>query len=126
MNALLLDTHVLLWWFDSPRHLSEEAEQAILDPDRRVYLSTASIWEMSIKRSVGRLHTPSDLLARLREDQIDVMPIRPDHALAVATLPLHHRDPFDRMLVVQARLEGLTLVTRDPSIPRYDVPVLKA
>ena len=123
---LLLDTHVLLWSLAAPERLSDGARQTIVEPKNTVYVSTASVWEMAIKSTLGKLTVPDDLDEQLRLNRFDVLPIALRHAQAVAGLPLRHRDPFDRMLVVQARTEGLRLVTRDPLVQQYDVDCLPA
>ncbi len=98
----------------------------IADGATVVFASAAAAWEMAIKKTLGRLEFPGNLDDVLRDGRIDVLPITLAHALAVADLPLHHRDPFDRVLVAQARLEGLVLVTRDAKIAAYDLDVLPA
>jgi len=123
----LLDTHVLLWWLvDDPR-LTDRARRLISDPASDLYLSAASSWEISIKVALGRLRLsdpPRSLIPGvLREQSIQPLNITHAHALAVADLPPHHRDPFDRMLVAQAQLEKLVIVTRDPMFGRYDCQV---
>ena len=126
MTGLLLDTHVLLWWLDDPTRLTEDARARIARRDTAVFVSSAAAWEMAIKKALGRLDYPPDLEAALTHDHIDILPIAVRHALAVADLPPHHSDPFDRMHVAQAQLEGLTLVTRDEQLTAYDVRVLRA
>ena len=125
MTALLLDTHVALWWLaDQP--LSPAAAHALADPSRRALVSIASLWELAIKHSVGRFRLRDDLADVLIGQGFELMIVAPAHALALRALPLHHRDPFDRMLVAQAQVEGLTLVTRDQRLESYDVEVLRA
>jgi PIN domain nuclease of toxin-antitoxin system len=121
VNGYLLDTHVLLWWLDDPSLLSSGAQSAIRDPAHRAMVSTAAVWEMGIKKALGRLDIPSNLAAALDRDAIDVLEIGIDHALSVSELPMLHQDPFDRMQIAQANLEGLTLITRDRRIQQYDV-----
>lgn len=123
---LLLDTHSLLWWLAQPELLSTEAREAISDPSNEVCVSAASAWEIAIKKVLGKLDAPDDLEFQIPENRFTPLPIDVKHGLAIGALPPTHRDPFDRMLVVQARLEGLLLVTRDEIIPSYDVPVLLA
>ena len=123
---LLLDTHVLLWWLDDPALLSVKARAAIADGSNTVYVSAAAAWEIAIKRALGRLDAPDDLEEMMAEERFLPLPIRVRHALAVASLPPIHLDPFDRIQVAQAQLENLMLATRDPFIGRYDVPVLEA
>lgn len=122
---LLLDTHVLLWALAGER-VSREAKAAIQDPSNAVLVSAASLWELTIKTSLGRLAMPDDLAAVLADQDIEVLAITGAHALAVGELPALHRDPFDRLLVAQARAEHLVLVTRDEQVAQYDVEVLAA
>lgn len=126
MARYLLDTHVLLWWLSDPAKLSDPAREALTNGLNAVYLSSAAVWEMAIKKALGRLDIPGNLEEVLGKARIQVLPITLPHALAVADLPVHHQDPFDRMQVAQARLEGLVLITRDPQIAAYDVQVLTA
>lgn len=124
---LLLDTHVLLWWLTGAR-LAADCRAAIQAPDAEVYVSAASVWEIAIKCSVGKLALDRDIdLASLAGSSgFRDLAISPHHAAAVRDLPLHHADPFDRMLVAQTRLERLTLATADPALARYRVPILPA
>ncbi|WP_030491532.1 type II toxin-antitoxin system VapC family toxin [Micromonospora chokoriensis] len=122
---LLLDTHVVLWWLtDDPVLATDIKDRIDTEPD--VYLSPVTLWEVAIKQSLGKLAGPADLAERLRDAELRELPIHHDHAIAAGRLPLIHRDPFDRMLVAQALHEGLTLVTRDDRIQKYDVPILVA
>src|SRR5512135_870359 len=123
---LLLDTHVLLGWLDDPQLLSNAARSAIADGKNIVYISAAVAGEIAIKRSSGKLDAPDDLEAAMVANRFLPLPVTIPHALAVYELPNHHRDPFDRLLIAQARHEGLQLVSRDPYIPLYDVPLLVA
>lgn len=123
---LLLDTQVLLWAVDTPERLDDRARDAIRDPRNRVVVSSASAWEISIKTALGKLRFDGDLNAVLRAVGFDPLAIDVEHALAAGALPPVHRDPFDRMLVAQARAEGLTVVTRDDVFDGYDVPTLRA
>ena len=125
MTALLLDTHVALWWLaDQP--LAPAAAQAIADPARRALVSIVSLWELAIKHALGRFQLRDDLADVLVKQGFELMAVAPAHAFAIRDLPLHHRDPFDRMLVAQAQVEGMTLVTRDQRLESYDVEVLRA
>ncbi len=122
---LLLDTHALLWWlYDGP--LSAAARVAIADQERTAFVSPASVWEAEIKAAAGRLELRTDLIEEVRINAFEVLPINLAAAQSAAWLPLHHRDPFDRMLIAQAQLEGLTIVTRDPVFGRYPVATLTA
>jgi PIN domain nuclease of toxin-antitoxin system len=119
---LLLDTHVVLWWLSDDETLSSEVKETI-DTEAEVFLSVASVWEIAIKQALGKLTGPPDLLDVLDRSGLVELPIRSRHATEAGGLPLLHRDPFDRMLVAQARCEGLTLLSRDPQVRRYDVPL---
>ena len=121
---LLLDTHVLLWWADEQK-ISPEAFAAIADPDNIVYVSAASIWEICIKRATGKLRV-DDAIFDLRTDGFEALSISHDDARLAGSLPDHHRDPFDRMLVAQAMGHDLVLVTRDPEIQLYGANILTA
>ncbi len=118
---LFLDTHVLLLWLEDPNLLREEVIDAIADPDNDVLVSSAVVWEISIKRGIGKLDSPDDLELVLPACGSKELPITHEHGLATEQLPFHHRDPFDRILIAQALCEGGVTVTRDPSsrgIPR--------
>ena len=123
---LLLDTHTLLWWLDDHATLSSEARQAIGMPLNEVYVSAVTAWEIVIKKRLGKLKMPSGLDRELASQRFAALPITFEHALAVDKLPDHHEDPFDRMLVAQAIVEGMTLVTRDRNIRKYRVAVIEA
>lgn len=122
----LLDTHTLLWWLGEPDVLSSEARDAIKDASNEIYVSAVSAWEIAIKKHLGKLEAPDDLEVQVGENRFTPLPVHFRHALAIERLPQIHRDPFDRMLVIQARLEVLTIISRDDIIPRYEVPVLRA
>ena len=123
---LLLDTHAFLWWVSDFRHIAESARRAIAAPDSEVFVSAVSGWEIAIKKAKGRLAAPDNLAVVVEEKRFAHLPLTFDQAECAAALPPHHRDPFDRMLIAQARAEGLILVTRDSRIPLYDVPTLRA
>ena len=118
---LLLDTHILLWWLADDPGLSEKQRSAIADPANVVYVSAASAWEIAIKKALGKLIAPDDLGAALIASELEQLPITVAHAEAVGGLPPHHRDPFDRMLIAQAEVENLTVVTGDPVFAKYEV-----
>lgn len=122
---LLLDTHALLWWL-ADRELSKAVREAIADPANDVAVSAASAWEISIKRAIGKLSAPDDLAEQIEAGGFERLPIRIDHAVLAGALPRHHDDPFDRMLLAQAKIESLTIVTRDKRFADYDVPLLAA
>jgi PIN domain nuclease of toxin-antitoxin system len=121
--SLLLDTHVALWGIAGATTLGNDfLDRLRHDPD--IFLSPVTLWEITIKQTAGKLAGPSDLAERVRDMGFRELPITPAHAIAAGRLPMHHRDPFDRMLVAQATVEGLTLATRDSDIRRYDVDTL--
>jgi PIN domain nuclease of toxin-antitoxin system len=121
---LLLDTHVLIWW-DEGRRLAAEARHAIADADS-VYVSAASAWEVAIKTGLGRLRPIRTVEQAVDESGFLELPVTFRHAERVGKLPPHHRDPFDRLLIAQADVEDLTLVTRDAVFARYGVAVIGA
>jgi PIN domain nuclease of toxin-antitoxin system len=123
--SLLLDTHIVLWWLtDDPALADDIKDRLDHEPDARI--SAASIWEIAIKQATGKITGPPDLPEQVRDSGFRELPIRSSHAIAAGRLPLIHRDPFDRMLIAQARCENLTLVTADAHCQKYDVPILPA
>jgi PIN domain nuclease of toxin-antitoxin system len=124
---LLLDTHTFLWAVDDNPNLSQEAHAAITDGNNLVFVSAATAWEISIKKAIGKLTMPNgSYLEELKVHRFTPLDITTEHALAVENLPHHHKDPFDRLLVAQARIEKLILVTRDPRIKQYAVRIIEA
>jgi PIN domain nuclease of toxin-antitoxin system len=126
---LLLDTHVLIWWFENSARLGSIARRAISSPDAVPMISVVSAWEMVIKRASGRVKMnvdPEDAIPRLFQHGFQPLSITFRHAFAVRYLPHHHADPFDRMLIAQAQCEDLTIVTADSKIAAYNVPTLDA
>jgi PIN domain nuclease of toxin-antitoxin system len=125
---LLLDTHAFIWLDIARNQLSVSAQEAIRDPENSLYLSLASVWEMQIKMQSGKLHLNSSLQGTIwsqqKANRIELLPIELAHILALAYLPHHQNDPFDRLLIAQAQVEGLTLVTNDSKIGLYAVPQL--
>jgi PIN domain nuclease of toxin-antitoxin system len=125
---LLLDTHAFLWWVTDDDRLSERAGELIADGANDVYFSAASAWEIAIKAGLGRIRLSEDAWSltpqQLERNAFQALPIHVTHAVAVIALPDLHRDPFDRMLVAQAMSEGLTIVSSDPELARYPVPVV--
>ena len=126
-GRLLLDSHVWVWWTTRDPRIGPATRAAIANA-QEVCISVASAWELAIKRQLGQLKIPHnmDLTAEFALDGFAPVTITLEHAIVAASLPPIHKDPFDRMLVAQARVEGLTLVTADPMLSRYDVPVLAA
>jgi PIN domain nuclease of toxin-antitoxin system len=123
---LLLDTHALLWALLAPRRLSPTAADAIEDAANDVFVSVVSTWEIEVKRAKGKLPIPTPLRDALAEQRFKTLPVTLRDVLAVESLPRHHRDPFDRMLIAQAQLEDMTLVTSDREVRHYPVATLPA
>ena len=123
---LLLDTHTVIWALADHPTLSAEARKVITCGKNLVFVSAASAWEIAIKKRLGKLKAPDNYLAELLAHRFTPLYITSAHALAVEHLPDLHRDPFDRILIAQAKLEKLTLVTRDAQIPRYGIPIVIA
>ena len=126
MKRLLLDTHVLLWWLSDDSRLGEASRQAISNPRNQVYVSAASTWEISIKKSTGKLAAPEDLDAIVECEGFDKLPITLFHGDQSELLPEHHKNPFDRMLVAQAQSDGLVLVTNSENITPYNIRPMDA
>lgn len=127
---LLLDTQCWLWWFSQPEKLNENVIEQIVDETNELWFSVASIWEMGIKVSIGKLPLPEQIdhyiSTRMTQLGARSLEITVSHALQAATLPLHHRDPFDRMLIAQAQIEEMTLVSADSTFNQYEVSLLWA
>jgi PIN domain nuclease of toxin-antitoxin system len=123
---LLLDTNALIWSLTAPDRLSSRAADAIKAEANDVYVSAISVWEIAMKRSHKRLEAPDDLESQLDEKRFKRLPVEMHHAHAIEFLPHHHGDPFDRMLIAQAQVEGLTIVTSDREMRRYQVALLPA
>ncbi len=122
---LLLDTHILLWWLADDDRLPAGPREAV-NTAVEVRFSTASVWEIAVKRALGRLDVPEEYLDAVDAGEIDLLPITGRHAEIARALPRHHEDPFDRMLVAQAAADDLTLVTADRRLTEYGVPLLYA
>ena len=125
---LLLDTHLLLWAAGQPKRLPAAARKLLSDADNELVFSAASLWEIAIKRGLGRDDFVVDarvLRRGLLDNGYAELPIRSEHAVAIDSLPPIHKDPFDRLLVAQATIEGITLLTADPMVARYPGPVRK-
>lgn len=123
---LLLDTNVLIWALANPARLSTVATDTLEDSDNEVLVSMVSPWEIAIKSALGNLPPLTDLEAQLEDKRFELLPISLHHTEAVTSLPHHHGDPFDRMLIAQAQVEGLTLVTSDREIRRYPISIFPA
>ncbi len=122
-TSYLIDTHILLWDMTGSKRLQNH-HQDVLNGGSELFVSIASIWEIAIKVSIRKLPMPDDLLDQINSSSINILPISPEHALAVSNLPHHHRDPFDRILVVQAQMENLTIMSMDKNIRLYEVEVV--
>jgi PIN domain nuclease of toxin-antitoxin system len=122
---VLLDTHVFLWWNENNTQLSKKALRILSDPANSLILSVASAWEIALKTQAGKLRIPEDAATyvptRVAHYGMEILPIHLAHALALASLPMLHRDPFDRILIVQSQIEKLSLITADPVIRGYAV-----
>ncbi|MEE9355933.1 MAG: type II toxin-antitoxin system VapC family toxin [Methylococcaceae bacterium] len=123
---LLLDTHTLIWALENNPMLSEEARNAIIDGKNGVFVSAVSAWEISIKKAMGKLNAPDNLQEEIHLHRFTPLDINIDHAKLAGELPNLHNDPFDRMLIAQAKIEKLILVSRDSLIAQYNVNLLKA
>lgn len=126
---VLLDTHVLLWAWAGDKRLSKAERDLLAAKDVRAYVSIVSVWEIAIKSSLGKLELSApleELVASFPEFHLHLLPLRLEHVHLVRTLPLHHRDPFDRMLIAQAKHESMHLLTADPLFSAYDVPLIGA
>lgn len=121
---LLLDTHTLLWAMQDSKSLSQKARKAISSEENAVFVSMATLWELSIKKSLKKIKLPKQFNQTVIEAGYELIPITPEHIDFLTTLPLHHRDPFDRLLIAQAKCEEMTLVSNDRLIVKYAVDLL--
>lgn len=123
---LLLDAHALLWWLADDAQLDDAATRSIADPANDVLVSAATVWEIEVKRAAGRLRAPTDLLDAIRQSGMDTLPVTALDAVSAAGLPMHHGDPFDRMLVAQGQRLDALIVSRDRALAAYEVEILPA
>ncbi len=123
---LLLDTHSFIWWLESPELLSEEARKAISDTNNRIFISSITFLELGIKQSIGKLSTSKPFEEAFALYGFSELLLTVKQAYMFRELPLYHRDPFDRALVAQAKDTGLTLVTRDKILAKYEIPIIEA
>jgi PIN domain nuclease of toxin-antitoxin system len=122
--AYLLDTHALIWFLEGNKQIPLGLQTLIRDPEEHIFVSLISFWEMAIKIQLGKLQLPEsleDMLAHTTQVKLAILPLRPEHILELQRLPLHHRDPFDRLLLAQAQSEALTLISRDKAFDAYGV-----
>ena len=122
----LLDTHIILWWLTTPEKINTKAQKIIKDRSNSIFLSSASFWEMAIKKSLGRLTLPHNLIEAVAAENFKMLAIMPEESLGVADLPLLHSDPFDRLLIIQAKLHDLIIITKDAKIAEYPVVTIQA
>ena len=124
---LLMDTHILIWFLEGNNLLANSRRQIISDAQNEVFVSIASLWEMAIKISVGKLTLAKplgDVIKQIIIENIDILPISPEHTLRVSTLPFHHRDPFDRIIIAQSKVGNLPIMTNDGEFINYGVQLL--
>ena len=125
---VLLDTHTFLWWITDDNRLSSSAREVITNGDNELFLSAATGWEIAVKAQLGRIKLPKEphsfIAEQLRLNSIQSLPIHMSHALHVYSLPNHHRDPFDRMIIAQAQLEELPISTTDCQMAKYEIKVI--
>jgi PIN domain nuclease of toxin-antitoxin system len=126
MKRILLDTHALIWWMNGDQALGEFALECIANENNQVYVSAASVWEMSIKRQLGKLECPVDLDSVIESLGFSKLPISIFHSEQAGQLPIHHKDPFDRMLIAQAQAEGLQIITKDGHFLSYGISLIDA
>jgi len=127
MNRYLLDTHTAIWFFNGDQRLSEKAKHIIRDRSNPIYISIASAWEVAIKISIGKLdeiESVANFLYDAKINDITILPINPSCLTILETLPLLHRDPFDRLLIATALSEQMTLITADENSPKYEVSII--
>lgn len=121
---LIVDTHAALWFLEGDKRLSAMARELIEDDGVERRLSAVSVWEVAVKKSLGKLRVSTNFHRLLYEQGLSALPVTDTHALRIADLPFHHRDPFDRLLVAQAQAEGMSIVSKDAKLRAYDVTVL--
>ena len=121
---LLLDTHAALWWLSGDARFGADAGRQLNDATNQVLLSAAVVWEVAIKRSLGKLRAPAHFAPTLLGAGVQALAVNVDHAAAVEHLPWHHRDPFDRILIAQASIEGASIISRDDALRPYGIPLV--
>lgn len=122
----LIDTHVFIWAMENKKRLAEDIKQEITNPDNTVFVSIATIWEIIIKSAKKKLKAPKDIKGDIQASNFQLLPIELEHVLEVRKLPDIHKDPFDRIIISQAKAENLTLITSDEKIWKYNIPLIKA
>ncbi len=124
---LLIDTHILIWFLEGNKLLSKSRRRLVANPQNDIFVSIASLWEMAIKISVGKLTLAkplADVIKQIVIEDFEILPITPEHSLQVSTLPFHHRDPFDRIIIAQSQTENFAIVTDDNDFKIYGVKLL--
>ncbi len=124
-NSYLIDTHIFIWWMENNKRLSKKLYDLLSNPQNQIFLSVVSIWEIVIKQSKNRLNISVDIEKGVKISGFSTLPIEVTHALKIQELPIYHNDPFDRMIIAQAQIENLTLITNDPKIKKYKVKIFK-
>lgn len=122
----LLDTHVLLWWLADPKQIETKARHIIADKSNQIFISSVSTWELAIKKDLGKLSIPMNLLAVIKSENIQILPLSAEESLSVIDLPKIHPDPFDRMLIAQAKFNDLIVITKDRQILEYPIICVSA
>ncbi len=126
MKRILLDTHTLLWWLNGDKKLGNKAKKLIIDARNEVFVSAATPWEISIKSQKGLLSAPDNIADIIDEEGFTALPIHLSHAEQAGKLVMHHKDPFDRLLIAQAQIESLSILTADSEIFKYDITCISA
>lgn len=124
---LLIDTHILIWFLEGNNLLPKSRRQIISNSQNEVFVSIASLWEMAIKISLGKLTLTkplTDVIKQMAIENIEILPIYPEHTFQVSIMPFHHRDPFDRIIIAQAQIENLPIMTNDSEFGNYSVKIL--
>lgn len=124
MNSYLLDTHIFIWAMEESKRLPKDIKSKISDPNNKVFISVATAWEIIIKRMKNKLKAPKDIPGGIKTAGFRVLPIEITHVLGVEGLPLYHQDPFDRILIAQAKIEKLTLITSDKKFKKYNLSLI--
>lgn len=124
-NHFLLDTHVFIWLMQADKRINPNLRTLIQDPTNNIFISVATVWEIVIKKGLRKIKVPKDIEGGIKYAGLSIMPIELSHVLYVEDLPVYHKDPFDRILIAQAKVENLTFITHDKQIWKYDVDALK-
>lgn len=123
---MLIDTHTLIWALCEPEKLCSDAQKLITNLNNKVFISIASLWELQIKKSLNKVTLPNDFIIQLKKHGYAILSINHEHILVLDTMPMFHRDPFDRILIAQSIYENVPLITNDSEIAKYDVQIINA